>query len=222
MSNLSPILDFLSELAKNNARPWFEENRAAYEKAKSQFDALVDQIIAEFRPFEDWGGLQAKDCTMRIYRDVRFSKDKTPYRTSMGASFAAGGRKSWRCGYYLHLEPGDRSMIAGGLYAPEQEELTRFREAVAQRPAIFKSILVDPVFKQYFGEIQGEMLKTAPKGFAPDHPEIELLRHKQVIAIHPLSDAAVLAQNLAGHTVQAFAALKPFLDYLNDHCMTLI
>lgn len=216
MSNLEPVLEFLSELEKNNARPWFEDHRSQYQKAKDLFEELVNDVITEYRSVEDLGGITAKDCTMRIFRDVRFSKDKSPYRTSMGASIAAGGRKSGRMAYYLHLEPHDHSMIAGGLYKPEPEQIIRFRDAVSLSPGAFKAIIEDAEFKRYFGSLQGERLKTAPKGFAPDHPEIELLRLKEVVALHALTDAAVLSDGFIDHIVQAFAALKPFLDYLNE------
>jgi uncharacterized protein (TIGR02453 family) len=216
MSNLAPVLDFLSELEKNNARPWFEDHRDEYIQAKDLFEELVNQVIAEYRPVENLKGLTAKDCVMRIFRDMRFSRDKLPYRTSMAASIAAGGRKSGRMAYYLHLEPHNRSMIAGGLYMPEPEQITRFREAVSRRPETFKSIIGAPDFKQYFGSIQGDRLKTTPKGFAPDHPEIELLRLKEVLATHPLTDEVILADGLATHIVKVFTALKPFLDYFNE------
>jgi uncharacterized protein (TIGR02453 family) len=216
MNNLAPVLDFLSELEKNNARPWFEDHRDGYLIAKDLFEDLVNEVIAEYRPVENLGGLSAKDCVMRIFRDMRFSKDKLPYRTSMAASIAAGGRKSGRIPYYLHLEPHNRSMIAGGLYMPEPEQITRFREAVSRRPESFKAIIDDPVFKQYFGSLDGDRLKTAPKGFAPDHPEIQLLRLKNVVAAHALTDEAVLADGLTTHIVKGFTALKPLLDYLNE------
>jgi uncharacterized protein (TIGR02453 family) len=216
MSNLAPVLDFLSELEKNNDRPWFEDHRDEYLQAKVLFEELVDQVIAEYRPVENLKGLTAKDCVMRIFRDMRFSRDKLPYRTSMAASIAAGGRKSGRMAYYLHLEPHNCSMIAGGLYMPEPEQITRFREAVSRRPETFKSIIGAPDFKQYFGSIQGEKLKTTPKGFAPDHPEIELLRLKEVLATHPLTDEVILADGLATHIEKVFTALKPFLDYFNE------
>jgi uncharacterized protein (TIGR02453 family) len=216
MNKLAPVLDFLSELEKNNARPWFEEHRREYQKAKELFEELVNQVIDEYRLVEDFGGISAKDCVMRIFRDMRFSKDKTPYRTSMGASIAAGGRKSKRMAYYLHLEPHNRSMIAGGVYMPEPEQITRFREAIARRPGPFKAIIGDPAFIQYFGKLQGEKLKTTPKGFDPNHPEIELLRLKSVTAIHSMTDAVVLTDDLPGHIVNTFSAMKPFLDYLNE------
>ena len=216
MNNLGLILEFLAELEKNNARPWFEEHRGEYQKAKELFEELVDEIINEARSFEDLGGIRARDCVMRIFRDVRFTKDKSPYRTSMAASIVAGGRKSGRLGYYFHIEPHNRSMVAGGLYMPEPQQILRFRDSIVREPETFKSIIADPGFKQVFGSIQGEKLKTTPKGFAADHPEIELLRLKEVLAVRLLSDADVLADGLSGHVVAAFAAMKPFLDYLND------
>jgi uncharacterized protein (TIGR02453 family) len=216
MSNLAPVLDFLSELEKNNARPWFESHRKEYQEAKELFEELVSQVIDEYRPVEDLGDISAKDCIMRIFRDVRFSKDKSPYRTSMGASIAAGGRKSWRNAYYLHIEPHNRSMIAGGLYQPAPEQILRFREAVSRKREEFKAIISEPAFKQYFGSLQGEKLKTAPRGFALDNSEIELLRLKDVTAVHALSDAAVLSDGLIDEIIAVFTALKPFLDYLNN------
>jgi uncharacterized protein (TIGR02453 family) len=215
MNGLAQIFNFLSELAKNNERPWFEAHRSEYQIAKDRFEDLVNEIIDEFRPLEDLGGISAKDCVMRIFRDVRFSKDKSPYRTSMAASITAGGRKSERMGYYLHLEPHNNSMVASGLYNPTPEQITRFREVISHDPEPFKEIIGDPAFKQVFGDLRGEKLKTAPRGFDPDHPEIELLRLKQVLAIHPLNDAAVLGNELVSQIVQSFAALKPFVDYLN-------
>ena len=107
-------------------------------------------------------------------------------------------------------------MIAGGLYDPEPEQILRFREAISRRPGPFKAIIADPAFIQYFGRLQGEKLKTAPRGFSPDHPEIELLRLKGVTAVHPLTDAETLADGFTEHIIQVFTAMKPFLDYLND------
>ena len=110
---------FLRELAKNNNRPWFEQNRPAYERAKGLFEDFVDEMILGLGAIEDMHGVTAKDCVMRIFRDIRFSKDKTPYKTGMGASIGPGGKKSYRFHYYLHIQPGNASMVAGGLHEPE-------------------------------------------------------------------------------------------------------
>jgi len=212
---LRPVLDFLSDLKRHNNKAWFEEHRAAYEIAKTSFESLVDQLIGEYGKTEDLGGITAKDCVMRIYRDTRFSKDKTPYKTSMGATIAPGGKKSTRLGYHLHLQPQDETLIAGGLYMPTPEQLARFRMAIDQDAASFKVIVEDKEFKKYFGMLGGEKVKTVPQGYTRDHPEIELLRFKQVVVVHRLSDEIVLSPGFSTQVIKTFTAMKPFLDYLN-------
>jgi uncharacterized protein (TIGR02453 family) len=128
--DLKPVLDFLSGIQKNNNKAWFEKNRPAYEKARGQFEEFIDRLIISFGPVENLGGITAKDCVMRIYRDIRFSKDKSPYKVSMSASIGPGGKRSRRLTYYLHLEPHGASMIAGGLHEPDSAQLSRFREAI--------------------------------------------------------------------------------------------
>ena len=219
MSNeldLKPVFDFLSGLQRNNNKIWFEENRSDYENAKAIFESFVDELIVRFGKVEDLKDVTAKDCIMRIYRDVRFSKDKSPYRTNMGAMIAAGGKRSARMGYYLHLAPHTESMIAGGLYQPETSQLNKFRSVIDRDARPFKAIINDKKFRQYFGSMDGEKLKTAPQGYDRDHPEIELLRLKQIVAIHHLTDEIVLSPKFSGHVVNVFTAMKPFLDYLNS------
>src|SRR5215212_3171464 len=138
---LRPVLDFLSDLKRHNNKAWFEENRAAYEIAKTCFESFVDQLIGEYEKTEDLGGISAKDCIMRIYRDTRFSKDKSPYKTNMSATIAPGGKKSTSLGYHLHMQPHSETLIAGGLYMPTPEQLAKFRRAIAQDAAPFKAIL---------------------------------------------------------------------------------
>jgi uncharacterized protein (TIGR02453 family) len=215
-SDLKPVLSFLRELAKNNNRPWFEQNRPAYERAKGLFEDLVDELILGLGAIEDMRGVTAKDCVMRIFRDIRFSKDKTPYKANMAASIGPGGKKSYRFQYYLHIEPGDASMIAGGLHEPESAQINRFRAAISRNPRKFKTIVAEKSFKRYFGEIGGERLKTVPQGYDREHPEIELLRLKEVVAVHHLSDEDVLAPGFAKHVIKACTAMKPLLDYLGS------
>ena len=148
--DLKPIFVFLSSLKRHNNREWFEQNRAKYEAAKTQFEVLVDELILEYNGIEDLRGVTAKDCVMRIFRDVRFSKDKSPYRSSMGASIGPGGRRSTRMAYYLHLEPHNKSMIAGGLYMPEPAQLAAFRQAIDRDASQFKKIVNAKEFKKYF------------------------------------------------------------------------
>ena len=214
--DLKPVLDFLGGLQKNNNKAWFEKNRPAYEKAKDHFEAFVDGLILGLGSVENLGGVTARDCVMRIYRDIRFSKDKSPYKTGMGASIGPGGKRSTRLTYFLHLEPPGASMIAGGLHDPDSAQITKFREAIDRDAAPFKKVVNNKAFKQYFGAVAGEKLKTVPKGYDRDHPEIELLRMKEVVAIQRLTDAAVLSPDFSAHAVDAFTAMKPFLDYLNS------
>jgi uncharacterized protein (TIGR02453 family) len=215
MSNLTPVLDFLSRLQEYNNRAWFEENRATYQAAREQFETFIDGVIDALRAVDDLGDLTAQDCVMRIYRDVRFSKDKSPYRTNMAASIAPGGRKSSRLPYYLQVAPQGQSFIAGGLYMPSPAQLARFREAIDRDVAPLKAVLNDKKFKRYFGTLGGDKLKTAPQGYPRDHAEIELLRLKQAVALHPLSDETVVSATFPAYVVKVFTALKPFLDYLN-------
>jgi uncharacterized protein (TIGR02453 family) len=209
------VLDFLSDLKGHNNKAWFEEHRSAYDTARTNFENFVDQLISEYGRIDDLGGITAKDCIMRIYRDTRFSKDKSPYKTNMGATIAAGGKKSTSLGYHLHLQPHDETLVAGGLYMPTPEQLARFRMAIDQDAAPFKAIIDDREFKKYFGTLEGEKVKTVPKGYTGDHPEIGLLRFKQVVVVHRLSDEMVLSPKFSAHVIKTFTAMKPFLDYLN-------
>ena len=215
-TDLKSVLDFLGDLKEHNNKAWFEEHRAAYDTARTHFENFVDQLIGEYGRLEDLGGITAKDCVMRIYRDTRFSKDKSPYKTSMGATIAPGGKKSASLGYHLHLQPHNETLIAGGLYMPTPEQLASFRRAIDQDAAPFKTILQDKQFKKYFGELEGEKVKTVPQGYTRDNPEIELLRFKQVVVVHRLSDETVLLPGFGTHVIKTFTAMKPFLDYLNS------
>jgi uncharacterized protein (TIGR02453 family) len=212
--NLKSVLIFLSSLARNNNRPWFEEHRPAYDQARDRFEAFVQRLIVGLGEFENMRGVEARDCIFRIHRDVRFSKDKTPYKTHLSASIGCGGRKSYRFHYYVHIQPRGASMVAGGLHDPESGQLNKFRAAISRDARKFKSIVGEKSFRKYFGEIDGERLKTAPQGYDRDHPEIELLRLKEVVAVHHVTDAQVLSPRFAGQVVKACAAMKPFLDYL--------
>jgi uncharacterized protein (TIGR02453 family) len=214
-TDLKPVLDFLGDLKEHNNKAWFEEHRAAYDTARTHFENFVDQLIGEYGRLEDLGGITAKDCIMRIYRDTRFSKDKSPYKTSMGATIAPGGKKSARLGYHLHLQPHDETLIAGGLYMPTPEQLASFRRAIDQDAAPFKAILDNKEFRKYFGMLEGEKVKTVPQGYTRDHPDFELLRFKQVVVVHHLSDEMVLSPKFNTHVIKTFTAMKPFLDYLN-------
>ncbi len=210
--DLHPTFTFLAQLRLHNNREWFETHRADYEAAKASFESLVDQIIAGL---DELAGLQAKDCTMRIFRDVRFSKDKSPYKTNMAANLAPGGRKSRSYGYHLSLAPGE-SIIAGGMYMPEPAQLNRLRDALAADARPLKAVAADKAFKKYFGQLEGEKVKTFPQGYDREHPDIELLRMKQMLAVHRPPDEVVLGPRFAAHAVKVCAAMRPFNAYLNQ------
>lgn len=208
---------FLKNLKNNNNREWFNDNKERYLEAKEDFESFVDKVIPRIAKFDtSIKGLTAKDCVFRIYRDVRFSKNKDPYKTNFGGHLVAGGRKSGesRAGYYIHIEPGS-SILAGGAYHPPSSWLKAIRQEIDYNTKEFKKILNSKRFKEYFGEMEGEQLKTAPKGYPKDHPEIEVLRYKSLLAVHNLTDKQVLSDDFSEHVVKVFKALKPFNDFLN-------
>lgn len=215
MNDLEPTLAFLGDLRENNNRTWFNDNRIRYEEASAAFQALVEYIISNLEKVVDLRGVSAKDCIFRINRDIRFSKDRSPYKSNMGAEIAPGGRKSGNLGYYVHLAPHDESLVAGGLYMPTSEQLAKFRAAVAKDAASYKRITHASAFVRYFGEVEGDRLTTAPQGYSRDHPEIDLLRLKQVMLVHHFTDKQVRARGFPAETVQVLKAMKPFNDYLN-------
>ncbi len=216
---LRSALQFLSGLGKNNNKQWFEANREQYEQAMNQFEVLVGQLIAGLGKVVDLDGVTPKDCMMRIYRDVRFSKDKSPYKTGLGAGIVPGGRKSGRIGYHLHLQPDGKSMAAGGLWEPTPQQLSKFRQAMDAGAGPFKKILSSAQFKRHFQELTGEKVKTAPQGYPSDHPEIELLRYKQVCVMERFDDKAVASPEFPALVLESLKAMKPFIDYLNQAAM---
>jgi uncharacterized protein (TIGR02453 family) len=214
---MQEILDFLSALKENNQREWLESNKTTYESTRKYFTDFVGQVLKEIIILEpSFAPLEPKDCIFRLYRDVRFSKDKTPYKTNYSAYFADGGRKSTKAGYYLHIEPGNKSMLAGGMYMPMPEELKKIRQEIDYNGEAFTSILSKPEFVKYFGNLGGSTLKTNPKGYAADHPNIELLKHKDFTVFHSLTDADVVKSGLLQHTIRVWQELKPLNNFLNQ------
>ncbi len=213
-AELQTTLDFLRELRENNTREWFNANRPRYETARAAFENFIADVLHRFPAVEDVGNLTPAQTMYRINRDVRFSPDKSPYKTTMGALIGKEGRKSTGRSYYFHLEPGGQSMIAGGLYMPEAKQLDKFRQAVAEDSRPLRDILDSDTFKRYFVKIAGEQLKTAPKGYPKDHPALDLLRYKQLTVIHYLTDEKVLEENLADYVIEVNLAMQPFIHYL--------
>ena len=210
------ILKFLGELKQNNNREWFAENKKHYENANKSLLAVVEQFIPIIQRIDPTvGPLVAKDCVFRIYRDTRFSPDKTPYKTNMGAYFARGGRKSSFAGYYMHLEPGG-SMLAGGIWMPEPEALKKIRLEIYYNSADFKKLLDAKSFKDYFGALSEDgKLKNPPKDFPADFPDIDLLKNKNFTMFHSLSDDTVCSDAFLEVFSDVFTAMKPVNDFLN-------
>lgn len=217
---ISPdTFQFLADLKLNNNRDWFQENKPRYEAAKEEFTQFVDHLIERITEFDpSIGHHSAKGCVFRIYRDVRFSKDKSPYKTNFGAHITSAIKRSdihSRAGYYLHLSPGD-SMLAGGAYMPKGDWLKNIRQSLDLHGDEFRAILANKEFQKYFGELEGEQLKRAPKGYDVDHPEIELLRYKSFLGSHRMKDVQVLDPGFLDHAANAFQALFPFDEFLNQ------
>lgn len=213
-------IKFLKDLKKNNHKEWFDANRKQYEAAKEDFTALVKEVI-EIHGQKDEGiaGLLPKDCMFRINRDVRFSKDKSPYKTNFGASFARGGKKSTFAGYYFHCEPGgDGSFVGGGLWMPEAENLKKVRQEIDYSLAEFEGIIKNKKFTSvYNGLYQGEDAKLTrePKGYEKDNPAIEYIKLKSFLAMQPLTEADLTSKDLVKKITTAFEALQPLVAFIN-------
>ena len=211
-------LQFLSGLKAHNHRDWLEGQRPAYEAAKADFLNLVTAVLADLGaadPAIAEAALEPKKCVFRQNRDVRFSANKDPYKTSFTAWFNTGGRKALTAGYYLHLEPGG-AFVAGGIYMPEPAVLARLRQEIDYDLPAFESLLARPDFAQQFGQLSQEnALKRPPKGYTPDNPALAHLRLKSFTANRPLPDAALPTPALRGHIGAAFAALVPLVAFCN-------
>jgi len=212
---MQTILNFLNDLKQHNNRDWFQDNKQRYEEAKNNFFDLTDFLIAKIKEFDASVDVNsAKECAFRIYKDVRFSKDKTPYKTNMGAYISKSGRKSTHAGYYIHIEPGT-SFAGGGMYCPQTDVLKTLRQSIAEDATPLRSILSKPTFKTVFPELYGETLKTAPRGFDKNHPDIDLLRFKSYTVIKYLADKELVSEQFLDNTLNVFKTQKPFNDYLN-------
>lgn len=208
-------LNFLQQLSKNNKREWFNDNRKSYEAAKAEFEQLLNDTIPAIKNFDpEIGILNAKDCIFRIFRDVRFSKNKDPYKTNMGGFISKGGRKGIYAGYYIHIEPG-KSFLGGGVYMPQSDALKKIRQEIMYQVSDFKSIIEDKKFVKTYTQMEGDKLVRPPKDFPADFPDIELLKHKSYVAVHGLSDEDVLKDDFKSHITRTFKILYPLNAFLN-------
>ncbi len=212
-------LKFLKDLAKNNTREWFEKNRKVYESAKEDMASLVNAVIAQLGKKDPTiASLIAKDCIYRINRDVRFSKNKAPYKNNMAASLINGGKKSDNAGYYIHIQPGGESFIGGGRYMVEADQLKKIRQEIDYNWDEFKAIIHNKKFKTTYGELErgeGMALSREPKGYEKDNPAIEYLKLKSWVATTPLTDTDLTSKDLVKKITTALEALQPMLVFLN-------
>ncbi|HQS24573.1 MAG: TIGR02453 family protein [Sphingobacteriia bacterium 24-36-13] len=212
-------LQFLTKLKKNNSREWFNEHRNDYDAAKENFIELVNQILEQVNNFDqDLSLLTYKECIFRINRDVRFSKNKDPYKTNMAAYFVKGGKKSWLAGYYFHCEPGGKSFIGGGLYGGEPDQIKKVRQEIDYNWEDFKAILNNKKFKKTFGDLsrqEGMSLVREPKGYDKDNPAIDYIKLKNFIVSVPVTDEELTEKQLVKKIINCFATMQPLLQFLN-------
>lgn len=210
------ILVFLKDLKENNDRDWFTKNRTRYDEAQKTFESFINQLIPEIRSFDASIDLiTAKDCIFRIYRDVRFSANKAPYKTNFGAYIARGGKKSTWAGYYVHFEPGS-CMLAGGMYMPPTDQLKKARQEVYFNSTELKRIMSDETFTTYYNGLDDEYKMTRPpKEFPPDFPDIDLLKYKSYIVGQMVIDELATSDEFLYHALGAFRAMFPFNSFLN-------
>lgn len=207
-------LDFLKALKKNNNREWFNKNKARYESARSNVVEFAEELLAFMRRHDHIETESGKKSLYRIYRDVRFSKDKTPYSDYWGGGFRRATKKL-RGGYYFHLEPGNSCLI-GGFWGPNKEDLARIRQDIDLNHDEWRRLLKSKAFKNMFGVLRGEQVKTAPRGFSKEHEAVDLLRYKQFLIRHDFTDAEVLRPDFAVKANEVFKKMRPFLDHMSQ------
>lgn len=211
-------IKFLKTLAKHNNKQWFDANRPLYDQAKDDFENFIQSVLDQHsKKDEDLKELTAKKCTFRINRDIRFSKDKTPYKTNMGASLNRGGKKSVFAGYYFHCEPG-KSFVGGGLWMPMAPEVKKIRQEIDYCYDEFNQIIKAKKFRSVYKELySGEDVKLSkvPQGFEKDNPAAEYLKLKSWLAMRNLSDTDLVSKDLLKKTSEAFDALQPLVKFLN-------
>jgi uncharacterized protein (TIGR02453 family) len=203
-------LQFLSDLGASNDRDWFQENKSRYDAAWQNMQDFVKAVETELNKTD----VIESAKPFRIYRDVRFSKDKSPYKTNLGAGFKRASAIR-RGGYYLHIEPGG-SFTGGGFWGPNTQDLKRIRDEFAMDDQPIRKIMAEPAFKKYFDNLKGDEVKTAPKGFSHDLPAIDLIRKKQFVVMRPFSDGEVLKPGFLAEVVKTFLAMRPWFDYMSE------
>ena len=211
MSKINPdVLAFYKELNKNNTREWFEPQKSRFKGLEAEIKQYAEEIKNSLSTTDEID--RAK--LFRIYRDVRFSKDKTPFKTHFGISFDRK-KPHLRGGYYLHISPGD-TFIATGFWNPDKDDLYRIRKEMEVDAAELRDVIADNELKVYWGALQGDEVKTAPKGFSKEHADIDLIRKKQYLFIKKFTDKEVLSAGFQDQIITHFKAIRPFFDYMSN------
>ncbi|MEM1323063.1 MAG: DUF2461 domain-containing protein [Bacteroidota bacterium] len=205
---------FLRDLKKNNNRPWFNEHKDRYTTAHENVLEFTEELITLMNKYDQLVPRSPKQTLFRIYRDTRFSKDKTPYKNHFSGGFKRD-TKWLRGGYYFHLEPGN-NFVAGGFWGPNSADLQRIRQEIAADDQPLRKILASKSFKDTFGTLIGDQVKTAPKGYPRDHPSIDLLRFKQLIVRHDFTNKQAMEPGFAKEMVKVFRKMRPYFDYMSE------
>ena len=203
-------IDFLKALKENNNRDWFTEHKADFQKEQKRAKDFYNAILEKLKLHDDIESLKI----FRIYRDVRFSLDKTPYKPHFAGNFVRATNKL-RGGYYLRIRPGE-SFLAGGFWEPNKEDLLRIRKEFEMDASEIREIINNPTFLKYFGKLEGESLKTAPRGFDKEHPNMDLIRRKQFIVTRSFTDEEVLSPNFLEEINNSYKAMRPYFDYMSE------
>ncbi|KIC62577.1 hypothetical protein RM51_11990 [Chryseobacterium taiwanense] len=210
MLQMKKTFEFLKQLEKNNNREWFAQHKAEYDSVVKENKIFFNQIYTELQEYDNVKGIHI----FRIYRDVRFSKDQTPYKTNFGVGYSRS-KPMLRGGYYIQLEPSN-SFVGGGFWAPDAKDLLRIRKEFEINTAEIEKITSDKTFVKYFEEIKGDSVKTAPRGFDKDHPSIDLIRKKQYIVMRKFTDKEVQSDGFQKEAVLTLLAMRPFFDYMSE------
>ena len=212
---MKQIIDFLKDLEENNTREWFDINRERYDLTRKQFLAITEILIHEIREFDnEIPVLNPKDCIFRIFRDVRFSHDKRPFKSNYGCFMARGGKKSGFAGYYLHIQPGE-CFLSGGIYMPPPEHLHAIRQEIYYHPQDFIPIIENPDFKATYTLDYSDKLKKAPKGYPKEWEHLELIKNRSYAVGHPVKEEELLAPDFLSRAIEIFKIIHPFNRYLN-------
>jgi uncharacterized protein (TIGR02453 family) len=207
-------LDFLKDLAQNNNRDWFNTHKGRYLEAQGNIAAFADALITEMNRHDHLETVSGKKCMFRIYKDVRFSKEKTPYNKHWSGSLKRATQKL-RGGYYFRIEPGN-SRVVGGFFGPNPDDMKRIRQDINTNYEDWEKLLAQPELVKTFGTLAGEKVASAPRGYTKDHPAIELLRHKQFLLRHTFTDKEVLSPDFLHRVNDSFRKMRPFFDYMSE------